>query len=263
MTLLDLSAAFGTIDHQILLTRLQHSFGISGSALSWFSSYLCNRTHAVTISSLQSQHTTLHYGVPEGSVLGPVLFILYTQPLFIQVYKISTLDAIHQSIETLQNCTTDVKPWMTANGKLQLNDNKTEAMIIHSNRVSLVHSPLPSVIHIGDTDVPFVSSVKNLGVTLDSNLSMSQDISNTCKAAYIQIRHVSSIRHLLTTQATQTLVCSLVLSRLHYCNSTFRLPSVLTRQTSKKFRMQQQGLCVKLRNLTASNLFLNLCIGYQ
>ena len=53
-----------------------------------------------------------------------------------------------------------------------------------------VHSPLPSVIHIGDADVPFVSSVKNLGVTLDSNHSMSQHISNTCKAAYIQIRHI-------------------------------------------------------------------------
>ena len=233
LTLLDLSAAFDTTDHQILFTRLQHSFGISGPALSWFSSYLSNRTHAVTINSLQSEHTMLHYGVPQGSVLGPVLFILYTQPLFNliskhavshhafaddnQLYKISTLDAIHQSIETLQNCTIDVKSWMTAN-KLQLNDNKTEAMIIISNRMS-VHSPLLSVIHIGDADVPFVSSVKNLGVTLDSNLSMSQHISNTCKAAYIQIRHLSSIRHLLTTQATQTLVCSLVLSRLDYCNS--------------------------------------------
>ena len=146
-----------------------------------------------------------------------------------QFDKISTLDAIHQSIETLQNCTTDVKSWMTAN-KRQLNDNKTEAMIILSNRMS-VHSPLTSVIHIGDADVPFVASVKNLGVTLDSNadvpfvasvknlgvtldsnLSMSQRISNTCKAAYIQIRHMSFIRHLLTTQATQTLVCSRPLS---------------------------------------------------
>ena len=107
---------------------------------------------------------------------------------------------------------------MTAN-KFQLNDNKTEAMIILSNRMS-VHSPLPSVIHIGDANVPFVSSVKNLSVTLDLNLSMSQHISNTCKAAYIQIRHISSIRHLLTTQATQTLVCSLVLSRLDCCNSS-------------------------------------------
>ena len=82
------------------------------------------------------------------------------------------------------------------------------------------YSSLPAVIHIGDADVPFVSSVKNLGVvTLDSNLSMSEHIGNTCKAAYIQIRHISSIPHLLTTQATQTLVCSLVLSRLDYCNS--------------------------------------------
>ena len=188
--------------YQILLTRLQHSFGISGPALSWFSSYLSNRTHAVTINSLQSEHTTLHYGVPQGSVLGPVLFILYTQPLFNlvskhavnhhafaddnQLYKISTLDTIHQLIETLQNCTTDVKSWMTTN-KLQLNDNKTEAMIILPNRMSL-HSLLPSVIHIGDADVPFLSSVKNLGKTLDSNLSMSQHILKTCKATSMQIQ---------------------------------------------------------------------------
>ena len=113
-----------------------------------------------------------------GFCTGPVLFILYTQPLFNlvskhavshhafagdnQLYKISTLDAVRQSIETLQNCTTYVKSWMTTN-KLQLNDNKTEAMIILSNRMS-VHSPLPSVIHIGDAEVPFVSSVKNLGL---------------------------------------------------------------------------------------------------
>ena len=191
-------------------------------------------------------------------------FSYSTPNLSVTSYKISTLDAIHQSTETLQNCTTDVKSWMTANGKLQLNNNKTEAMIILSNRVSLVHSPLPSVIHIGDADVPFVSSVKNLGVTLDSNLSMSQHISNTCKAAYIQIRHISSIRHLLTTQATQTHVCSLVLSRLDYCNSLLSgCPQYLLDKLQKKFRMQQQGLCVKLRNLTTSILFLNLCIGYQ
>ena len=219
LTLLDLSAAFDTIDHQILFTRLQHSSGTSGSALFWLLSYLCNRTHAVTINSLQYQHTTLHCGVLQGSVLGPVLFILHTQPLFNlvskhavshhafiddnQLYKINTLDAIYQSIETLQNCATYVKSWMTAN-KLQLNDNKTEAMIILSNRMP-VHSPLPSVIHIGDADVPFVSSVKNLGVTLDSNLSMSQHVGNTYKASNIQIKHISSIRHLLTTQATKPL----------------------------------------------------------
>ena len=90
-------------------------------------------------------------------------------------------------------------------------------MIILPNKMS-IHSPLPSLIHIGDADVPFVSSVKNLSVTLNSNLIMSQHISNRCKSTYIQIKHISSIRH-LTTQATQTRVCSLVLSRLDYFNS--------------------------------------------
>ena len=96
-------------------------------------------------------------------------------------------------------------------------------MIILSNRMS-VHSPLPSVIHIRDADVPFVLSIKNLGVTLDSNLSMSQHISNTCKATYIQIRHISSIRHLQPKP---------LYALLDYCNFAFRLPSVLTTQTSK------------------------------
>ena len=122
---------------------------------------------------------------------------------------------------------------MTAN-KLQLNDNKTEAMIIISNRMS-VHSPLPSVIHIGDADVPFVSSVKNLGVTLDSNLSMSQHISNTCKAAYIQIRHVSSIWHLLTNYLLQ----------FHLWNS----PSVSVWSCSTLYSRKTITICIWHTNL--------------
>ena len=130
-TLLDLSAAFDIINHQILLTKLRLSFGISSSCLSWFTSYLSNRTQAITVTILPSHHTPLYYGVTQGSVLGPVLFILYTaQTLFDYASKhtvshhafaddnqlsyISTPDAIHQSIDTLQDCTTDVKSWVTA-----------------------------------------------------------------------------------------------------------------------------------------------------
>ena len=93
-------------------------------------------------------------------------------------------------------------------------------MIALSNRMSL-----PSIIHIGDTDSQFcplwkkTTTKTNFDVTLDLNLSKSQHINNTCKTAYIQIRHISSIRHLLTSQVTQTLVCSLVLSRLEHCTS--------------------------------------------
>ena len=119
-----------------------------------------------------------------------MLCILYTQPLFHivekhtvnhhafandnQFYKVSTLDGFHQSIETLQICITDVKSWMTTN-KLQLNDTKRKPMIAFTNRMS-IHTSLPFVIRVGDADVPFVSSVENVRVTLDSNLSMSQYI---------------------------------------------------------------------------------------
>ena len=81
LTLLDLSAAFDTIDHTILLHRLDHVFGIHDAALHWFSSYLTNRTQTVTVNNCSSAPVTISCGVPQGSVLGPVLFVLYTAPL--------------------------------------------------------------------------------------------------------------------------------------------------------------------------------------
>ena len=81
VTCLDLSAAFDTIDHNILLSRLEHVFGIHGTALQWFSSYLSNRTQTVSINNLKSDLAPVPYGVPQGSVLGSVLFVLYTTPL--------------------------------------------------------------------------------------------------------------------------------------------------------------------------------------
>ena len=81
MTLLDLSAAFDTTNHCILLDRLQHMYGISGTALSLFSSNLTIRTQPVIVNDHISQVSSLSYGVPRGSVLGPILFIFFTKPL--------------------------------------------------------------------------------------------------------------------------------------------------------------------------------------
>lgn len=232
LTLLDLSAAFDTIDHEILLTRLHTTFGISEIALSWFRSYLSDRNLTVSVNGLLSDSSTLQFGVPQGSVLGPVLFLLYMQPLFDivrphsvnqhafaddnQLYKDSTLEELPRSLISMENCILDVKHWMTIN-KLQLNDSKTECMLIRNSRIST--DLFPSSLKVGDTDVELVSTVKNLGVTLDCNLTLSAHIQNTCKTAYMQLRQISAIRHFLTQEATQTLVCAFVLSRIDYCNS--------------------------------------------
>ena len=81
LTLLDLSAAFDTIDHDILLHRLQHVFGIQGTALSRFKSYLTDRKQIVSVNGRLSKSFQLLYGVLQGAVLGPILFTKYTQPL--------------------------------------------------------------------------------------------------------------------------------------------------------------------------------------
>ena len=82
LVLLDLSAAFDTLDHRILLDRLQFDFGISGSALNWIESYLSNRTQRIYIDGVLSSNFNLKFGVPQGSCLGPLLFSLYASKLF-------------------------------------------------------------------------------------------------------------------------------------------------------------------------------------
>ena len=125
VTLLDLSAAFDTRDHNILCQRLEHFYGISGTPLNWFRSYLSNRNQTVTINKTLSRPTLLNSGVPQGSVLGPILFILYTKPLttLIRRYSISNQffaadtqlhdscrpDQIDTSVQDMQDCISDVK----------------------------------------------------------------------------------------------------------------------------------------------------------
>ena len=135
-------------------------------------------------------------------------------------------------------------------------------MIALWNRIS-VHTSLLSVIHIGDTNIPFVSFLKNLGVTLDSNLSMSQHTNNTCRTAYIQIRHISSMRQLPTTRATQTLVCSLVLFRLYYCNSLLsRCPQYLLDKLQNVQNAAARLVC-RAKKSDIPSPFFKACFGFQ
>ena len=149
LILLDLSAAFDTIDHDILFKRLE-SIGVKGSALKWFQSYLSCRSQAVNINGTVSSHVKLLYGVPQGSVLGPILFTIYSSPianiarkygLYVHAYADDTqlyvpfdLNDPNDEMSARQRaeaCILEIKSWMTMN-KLKLNDEKTEFLIMTS-----------------------------------------------------------------------------------------------------------------------------------
>ena len=235
LVLLDLSAAFDTIDHSILFHRMYTRFGITGIALNWFKSYLTNRSQVVTIGDCCSAPKTLNFGVPQGSVLGPILFTIYTTPLgdIARKYNLGNhfyaddtqlyvafdpqdCNSLNINRVILEQCIDEIKKWMHLN-MLKLNDDKTEILLLGS-RYNL--KSISSVdIKIGETNITSVTSVGNLGAVFDSDLSMRGFVNKKCQSALYYLRAIRKIRKYLTCHATKTLVNALVTSRLDYGNS--------------------------------------------
>ena len=255
LTLLDLSAAFDTIDHSILFHRLHDCYGINGLALSWFESYLSDRTLSVKVGSVLSHPMVLKFGVPQGSVLGPLLFSMYTNPLSsiiqshrgikhhfyaddTQLYITLSPSNFSQSMTALTDCLNDIQNFMAAN-KLKLNPDKTEFILIGSkySRKQL-HSLFPTDI-LGNKVSP-ASNVKNLGVVFDPNLTLTDHISQVIKSTRFHIRDLYRIRHLLDLNTAILLANALVSSRIDYCNSLF---ASLTLSELKRLQGVQNSLC--------------------
>lgn len=230
LVLLDLSAAFDTVDHSILLQRLEHVIGIKGTALDWFRSYLSDRYQFAHVHGVPSSYSRVSHGVPQGSVLGPILFTLYMLPLGniirqhginfhcyaddTQLY-LSMKPEETEKLVKLQTCLKDIKSWMSSNFLL-LNSGKTEVMVFGPEplRVRLDH-----MISLDGISLTSSLSVRNLGVTFDQNLSFNSHIKLVCRSAFFHLRNITKIRKLLTQHDAEKLVHAFVTSRLDYCNS--------------------------------------------
>ena len=234
LVLLDLSAAFDTIDHAILLQRLEHAHGLKDTALAWMKSYLSDRQQSVVINGTISAPKALEYGFPQGSVLGPRNWKRYSAPigaiarkhnLSFHLYADDTQlyvtfspkdkSDMEAAIAKVEGCITDIKGWMSSNF-LKLNDEKTEILILTKKNIDNAPG-----IKIGNAVIPASASAKNLGVVFNKTLNMEAQINAVCKRAFWEIRKIGRIRPYLDDKSTAALVHSFVSSRLDYCNSLY------------------------------------------
>ena len=197
LILLDLSLAFDTVDHCMLLWRLEVCFGIKETALEWIRSYLTGRTQKVSVGKAMSSRVASSYAVPQGSVLGPILFTLYTYPL--------------GSICTKHN----INYHMYAdNQQIYLSFKPTKA----GSRQQL--SKIGEVsINIGRIQVQLVDHVRNLGYHMDQLLKNGPHINKLVSNLYFQLKSIYKICKKLDQKSCKIIIQAIIQSRLDYCNS--------------------------------------------
>ena len=247
LVLLDLSAAFDTVDHKILIERLELWAGLSGPVLNWLRTYLSDREYFVALGVHSSETRPMTCGVPQGSILGPLLFSLYMLPLGsivsrhgvnyhcyaddTQIY-ISVSRNDYGSIDALVNCLNDINAWMSRNF-LRLNQDKTEVLLIgkKADREQLAK-------HLSTISLNSTHQVKNLGVILDSNLTFESHIKSIAKTSFYHLRNIAKVKPFLSQTDAERLVHAFVSSRLDYCNALF---SGLPKKTISQLQIIQNA----------------------
>ena len=197
------------MDHAILLDVLQHRFAVDAVPLLWFTSYLTDRTQIYTVDGIQSAPIHLNCSVPQGSVLGPLEFILYTEDIvellerhrivhhlfaddkqLLKTTTVADIDCVRLSIG---RCIEEVRVWC-ASRRLQLNASKTE-LVWFGSRTNLHRlSSVDSTLTVGTDVIHPTTVVRDLGVYLDSELTMKDHINRIARSCFYQLRHLRQIR---------------------------------------------------------------------
>ena len=231
--LIDLSAAFDTVDHRKLLNILATELHIAGTALKWFKSFLTGRTQSVFIDSHMSETLELSFGVPQGSILGPILFNIYVQSLssvFVhngfdslsyaddnsgyQMFSLSSQSTVFNS--NVPNCIDSIKLWMNSYF-LKINPSKTEIIVF--GRPMFHDGLLSSAVTLNDGDTIDISDrVEYLGVIFDKCLNFLKHINMITSNCYLLLNTIRRMRRFITQKEVEMLVHAVISSCLDYCN---------------------------------------------
>src|SRR5688572_17787969 len=227
----DLSKAFDTVNHEILIKKLEH-YGIRGMCLDWLTDYLKDRRQCVSFNGHISHISEVICGVPQGSVLGPLLFLLYVNDVsntssllhFIMFADDTNVFMSNKSIEVLVNTMNAelklVGEWFKAN-KLSLNLAKTNFILFCSKRKIELNLDCNMTITIDNQSITRVSSSKFLGVHIDEQLTWKEHITDISKKISKNIGIISRVRHLLPRYILVNLYYSLIYPYISYCNLTW------------------------------------------
>ena len=255
LMLLDLSAAFDTVNHEILVKKLQNLYGFGGHIVEWIKSYLAGRSFKVCVNGHSSDSCCLEIGVPQGSILGPLLFILYTKELEdiakrygfcihlyaddSQIYfSFDPTSEDDDSLQKLQMCFNEIKQWMSLNF-LKMNDDKTEILELYGFQPL---SPPHETFILGNScecEVTPTLSAKNLGFHFDSKMNLDTQIIKVTQKCYINLRNIGRLGSKLSFALKIQLVHSMVLSILDLGNASYG--SITAGQLNKLQKVQNSS----------------------
>ena len=255
-TFIDFKKAFDTVDHQILLLKLE-KLGIRGMPLQWLTSYLADRTQATYANNLLSNRLKIKCGVPQGSILGPLLFLVFINDLsscltsaeaslYADDTVVYTVDVdIEVAITNLQSNLNHIGEWCNRN-KLTINVGKTKAMIFGTR--NKIKRNRTGKLTLNGRGVDFVTSYKYLGVILDQTLSFNKHINNCIKNVAHKMYLLSKVRPYINVTTSTILYKSMILPYIDYSDIIYEATNTANLRKLQRLQNQCLRICARSRD---------------